>query len=115
MHIAIKENKQLTIQEDQLEAYSKEGYDIYAQDGEGPPELIRHGAGKSVPVARYEELERVTNAARREADELQAALDGLRAEKAALEEELTKALKGKKPKEAPPDPPADAQPAPLAE
>lgn len=55
---ARKLNKVYDIDKSQADAYAAQGYDIY--DGK---KLVKHGAGKTVPLAEYEkvkaELERL--------------------------------------------------------
>ena len=50
--LAIKANRQYTITEADVEAFVKEGYDIYDESGE----LVRHGAGKTVTFEKYAQL-----------------------------------------------------------
>lgn len=49
---AIKENRVYTITDAEKDAFQKEGYDIYSDDGE----VIAYGVGKSVPFEKYVEL-----------------------------------------------------------
>ena len=49
---AIKSNRVYTIMEADVESFAKEGYDIYDNEGN----LVKHGAGKSVPYEKYEAL-----------------------------------------------------------
>lgn len=50
---AHKENRVYTITEAEVEAFRKEGYDIYDDSGN----LVTYGAGKSVPFERYMHLQ----------------------------------------------------------
>lgn len=55
---AKKANKVLTIDEAEEKTYQTLGYDIYTVDSKGKEELKAHGAGKTVPIAKYEALEK---------------------------------------------------------
>lgn len=46
---AVKSNKEYTIDETMKDSYRKDGFDIYADDGD----LIAYGAGKTVPYETY--------------------------------------------------------------
>lgn len=47
--IAIKSNRQYTINETDVQSFAKEGYDIYDDKGN----LVAYGMGKSVPYEKY--------------------------------------------------------------
>lgn len=50
--IAVKANRQYTITEADVEAFVKEGYDIYDSKGN----IMRYGAGKAVSFDKYASL-----------------------------------------------------------
>lgn len=50
--IAVKANRQYTITEADIDAFVKEGYDIYDTQGN----IIRYGTGKSVSFDKYASL-----------------------------------------------------------
>ena len=50
--IAIKENRQYTINDTDVQSFTKEGYDVYDDDGN----IIAFGIGKSVPYEKYAKL-----------------------------------------------------------
>lgn len=52
MITATKLNKVLRIEEAEIDTYVSLGFDVY-KDGE----LFKHGAGKTVPYAKYEALQ----------------------------------------------------------
>lgn len=49
---AVKENRVYTINDSDVESFRKEGYDIYDEVGN----LVKHGAGKTVPYEKYEKV-----------------------------------------------------------
>jgi hypothetical protein len=49
---AIKENRVYTITDAEKDAFQKEGYDIYSDNGE----VIAYGFGKTVPYEKYAKL-----------------------------------------------------------
>ena len=49
---AVKENREYTITEADVQSFVSEGYDIYDELGK----LVRYGAGKTVPMEKYAEL-----------------------------------------------------------
>ena len=50
--IARKENREYTINETDVQSFSKEGYDVYDDAGN----LVAYGVGKTVPFDRYMKL-----------------------------------------------------------
>ena len=50
--IAIKANRQYTINETDVQSFAKEGYDVYDDKGN----LVAIGLGKSVPYEKYMKL-----------------------------------------------------------
>ena len=82
--IAVKENKQYTITEVDINSFKAEGYDIYDDNGN----IIAYGAGKNVPYERYAKLmERV--------EELNDTIIALRDENEKLKAEIDKKAKKK--------------------
>ena len=49
---AVKENREYTITEVDVESFAKEGYDIYDESGN----IVRYGAGKTVSYDKYMKL-----------------------------------------------------------
>ncbi len=50
---AVKENKVFSVTDVDVEAFRKEGYDIYDDDGK----VIAYGVGKTVPIEKYVALQ----------------------------------------------------------
>lgn len=80
--LAVKANRCYTIDESQVNAFAKDGYDIY--DGD---KIIKYGAGKTVPFEQY-------MAIKEELEVLKAEFESLKAEK----EKKTEGKSGKKEK-----------------
>lgn len=57
MLIAEKGNRTFVIEEAEIEDMVIRGFDILKDNGKGSRELIKHGAGKTVPYALYKELQ----------------------------------------------------------
>lgn len=51
--IAIKENRQYTINDTDVQAFAKDGYDVYDDHGN----IIAYGVGKTVPYEKYVKAE----------------------------------------------------------
>ena len=64
--LAIKENRQYTITEADVQSFAKEGYDVYDDHGN----LIAYGVGKSVPYEKYMRLMEQVEALQEEIIEL---------------------------------------------
>ena len=86
--IAVKENKQYTITDTDINAFRNEGYDIYGDDGK----LIAYGVGKTVPYERYAKLSERIEALNEENVALRDEIEKLNAEVAKL---TAKKKKGK--------------------
>jgi hypothetical protein len=80
MKIAVRDNKQLKIDDAEAVKKAAEGYDIYSADSKT---LEIPGAGRTVPFARYFELDQ-------RAKGLEAELAALKDENAALKAESPK-------------------------
>jgi hypothetical protein len=50
--LAIKENRQYTITEVDVQSFASEGYDVYDDNGN----LVAYGVGKTVPFEKYAKL-----------------------------------------------------------
>ena len=50
--VAIKENRQYTINDTDVQSFAKEGYDVYDDNGN----LVAYGVGKTVPYEKYMKL-----------------------------------------------------------
>lgn len=67
---AKKANKVYTVNEVSKEAYLREGYDIYDDDGK----LLKRSPVSTVPYAKYEELEKQVDKLKKENKTLKAKL-----------------------------------------
>ena len=83
MYLAKKSNKVLIIAEEEAKAYQAQGFDIVEGD-----KVLYHGHGKTVPYAKYEELET-------ELEQVKTELELARFELESVKAELDKALKSK--------------------
>ena len=50
--VALKENRQYTINDTDVQAFAKEGYDVYDDKGN----IVAYGIGKTVPYEKYAKL-----------------------------------------------------------
>lgn len=50
--VAIKDNREYTITEADVQSFAKDGYDVYDDNGN----LVAYGVGKSVPFEKYMKL-----------------------------------------------------------
>ena len=50
--LAIKENRQYTITEVDIQSFTNDGYDVYDDNGN----LVAYGVGKTVPFEKYSKL-----------------------------------------------------------
>lgn len=73
MKIAVKGNKQLKIDDKDLEQYAQQGFDIYDESGK---QLEMVGAGRTVPYTRFAETEQALRAAQAELEALRTAGGG---------------------------------------
>jgi len=64
--VAIKDNRQYTITEADVQSFAKEGYDVYDDNGN----LVAYGYGKSVPYEKYMRLMEQVEALQEEIIEL---------------------------------------------
>ena len=64
--IAIKENRQYTINEADVQSFANDGYDVYDDNGN----IIAYGVGKTVPYEKYMKLMEQTEALQDEIIEL---------------------------------------------
>lgn len=53
---AKKGNKVLMIEDTQARAMQAEGYDVFRLNEKGEQEILYHGAGKTVPYGKYEQV-----------------------------------------------------------
>ena len=64
--VAIKENRQYTINDTDIQSFAKEGYDVYDDHGN----IVAYGMGKSVPYEKYMKLMGTVEALQEEIIEL---------------------------------------------
>ena len=75
--VAIKENRQYTIHETDVQSFAKEGYDVYDDNGN----IIAYGVGKSVPYEKYMRLMEQVEALQEEIIDLKEQIKKLEAKK----------------------------------
>lgn len=75
--VAIKENRQYTINETDVQSFAKEGYDVYDDNGN----IIAYGVGKSVPYEKYMRLMEQVEALQEEIIDLKEQIKKLEAKK----------------------------------
>ena len=75
--VAIKENRQYTINETDVQSFAKEGYDVYDDNGN----IVAYGVGKSVPYEKYMRLMEQVEALQEEIIELREQVKKLEAKK----------------------------------
>lgn len=83
---AVKANRCYTIDESQVNAFAKDGYDIYDAD-----KIVKYGAGKTVTFEVYMALKEENEALKAELEELKS-----KPENEALKEELEELKTNKK-------------------
>ncbi|GEM_PF-1006941 len=83
---AVKANRQYTITEAEIKGYQAQGYDIIGNDGE----VLQHGAGKTVPYAKYRALQNELEALKAAKPDNKATKE-LKAELAEIKEKLAAA------------------------
>ena len=64
--IAIKENRQYTINETDVQSFANDGYDVYDDNGN----IVAYGVGKTVPYEKYMKLMEQVEALQEEIIEL---------------------------------------------
>ena len=64
--IAIKENRQYTITEADVQSFASEGYDVYDDAGN----IVKYGVGKTVPYEAYMKLQKTNEELQEEIIEL---------------------------------------------
>ena len=75
--LAIRENRQYTITEADVQSFAKEGYDVYDDNGN----LVAYGVGKSVPYEKYMRLMEQVESLQEEIIELREKVKSLEAKK----------------------------------
>ena len=75
--VAIKENRQYTISETDVQSFAKEGYDVYDDRGN----LVAYGMGKTVPYEKYARLMEQVESLQDEIIELREKVENLKAKK----------------------------------
>ena len=75
--VAIKENRQYTINDTDVQRYANEGYDVYDDTGN----IIAYGVGKTVPYEKYMKLMSQVEALQEEIIELREQVKKLEAKK----------------------------------
>lgn len=75
--VAIKENRQYTINDTDVQRYANEGYDVYDDTGN----IIAYGVGKTVPYEKYMKLMSQVEALQEEIIDLREQIKKLEAKK----------------------------------
>lgn len=75
--VAIKENRQYTINDTDVQRYANEGYDVYDDTGN----IIAYGVGKTVPYDKYMKLMSQVEALQEEIIDLREQIKKLEAKK----------------------------------
>ena len=75
--VAIKENRQYTINDTDVQSFAKEGYDVYDDNGN----IVAYGMGKTVPYEKYMKLMEHVEALQDEIIELREKVKNLESKK----------------------------------
>ena len=75
--VAIKDNRQYTITEADVQSFANDGYDVFDDNGN----LVAYGVGKSVPYEKYMKLMEQTEKLQDEIIELRDKIKHLEAKK----------------------------------